>query len=126
MSQRRSFKTKEERERAHKLWEEEIRQKAIQVIKSYKVTLEGDRIWREARSLFRFSLPKKTRGLLLYSLLLPPESGKMTIAISTTPALVRLRPYLGQITKDLRSFPALGNNLRVNLASFDSLLGENQ
>jgi len=32
MKQRRHFKTKEERERAHELWGEEIRQKAVQVI----------------------------------------------------------------------------------------------
>jgi hypothetical protein len=124
MSRRRHLKTQEEREKAHQLWEEEIRQKAVRVIKSYKVTLGVERTWQLARSLFSRSLPRKTVGLLFHSVLLPPRNGKVTIAISTTPALRRLKPYLGQITKDLRLL--LGNNLQVNLASFESLLGENQ
>ena len=131
MSQQRQFKTQggravrrqrlcRRRERAHQLWEEEIRQKAVQVIKAYKVTLSVERIWQVARSLFSPSLPKKARGLLFHSVLLPPRNGKVTIAISTTAALRRLKPFLGQITKDLCLL--LGNNLQVNLASFDSLL----
>jgi hypothetical protein len=46
----------------------------------------------------------------------------VTITISTTSALVRLRPFLEQITKDLRLL--LDDNFQVNLSSFDSLLGE--
>lgn len=118
----RSFKTKEGRERAHQLWEEEIRQRAIRVINSYEVTLTVERTWQVARSLFTSSLPRKARGLLFHSVLLPPRNGKVTIAISTTPALRRLKPYLRQITKDLRD--VLGDHLQVNLASFDSLLKE--
>jgi hypothetical protein len=48
----------------------------------------------------------------------------VTIAISTTPALVRLKPFLAQISKDLRLL--LGDHLQVNLASFDSLLKESK
>ena len=118
----RSFKTKEGRERAHQLWEEEIRQRAIRVINSYEITLTVERTWQVARSLFTSSLPRKARGLLFHSVLLPPRNGKVTIAISTTPALRRLKPYLRQITKDLRD--VLGDHLQVNLASFDSLLKE--
>lgn len=120
--QQRSFKTKEHRKKAHQVWEEEIRQKAIQVIKAYGVTLEADRIWREARLLFQFSLPRKVGGLFLHALLLPARDDKVTIAISTTAALVRLRPFVGQMTKDLRLL--LGDSVQVNLASFDSLLNE--
>ena len=65
---------------------------------------------------------QKGRGLLFHSVLLPPRNGKVIIAISNAPALVRLRPLLGQINKDLRLL--LGDKLQVNLASFDSLLGE--
>lgn len=118
----RSFKTKEGRERAHQLWEEEIRQRAIRVINSYEITLTVERTWQVARYLFTSSLPRKARGLLFHSVLLPPRNGKVTIAISTTPALRRLKPYLRQITKDLRD--VLGDHLQVNLASFDSLLKE--
>jgi len=43
----------------------------------------------------------------------------VTIAVSTTPALVRLKPFLGQIAKDLRLL--LGNNLPLlnELAEYD-------
>ena len=122
MSQRTRFKTQEERERGYNLWGEEIRRKAIQVIKAYQVTPAVERIWREARRLFHFSLPGRTRGLLFHSVLLPPQDNKVTIAVSTTPALRRLKPLLAQITKDLKLL--LGNHLQVSLASFESLLGE--
>lgn len=124
MKQRGHFRTREEREKAHQLWEEWVRKKAIRVIRAYNVTLEVERTWQVARSLFSVSLPKKARGLLVHSVLLPPRNGKVTIAISTVSALVRLGPFLGQITKDLRLL--LGDNLQVNLASLDSLLGEGE
>ena len=122
MTQRRSFHTDEERQRAHQGWEQEIRRKAIRVIKACDVAPETDRIWREARFLFRFSLPRSTAGWLLFSLLLPPRKDTVTIAVPTTPALVRLRPFLSKIAKDLRLL--LGNDVQVDLASFDSLLEE--
>jgi hypothetical protein len=124
MTQRRSFHTDEERERAHQGWEEEIRRKAIWVIKACDVTLKMDRIWREARFLFRFSLPTSAAGWLGFSLLLPPRNGKVTIAVASTPVLIRLRPLLQQMTKDLRLL--LGESVQVDLASFDSLLEENR
>ena len=83
MKQRRHFKTQEGRQRAHQLSEEEIRQKAVRVIKSYKVTLAVERTRQVARSLFSPSLPKKARGPLFHSVLLPPRNGKVSIAIST-------------------------------------------
>jgi hypothetical protein len=86
----------------------------------YKATLEVERTWQVARSLFFPSLPKKAQGFLFHSVLLPPRNGKVTIAISTTPALVRLSPFLGLITKDLCLI--FGRNMQVNLASFDRLL----
>jgi hypothetical protein len=122
MTQRRTFNTDEERERAYQGWEEEIRRKAIRVIKACDVTPKTDRIWREARFLLRFSLPRSAASCLLFSLLLPPRNGKVTIAISTTPTLVRLGPLVGQIAKDLRLL--LGDNVQVDLASSDSLLEE--
>ena len=124
MTQRSSYHSDEERERAQEGWEEEIRQKAVRVIKACGVTLRADRIWREARFLFRFSLPACAAGWLGFSLLLPPRNGKVTIAVATTPALFRLRPLLQQMTKDLRLL--LGENVQVDLASFDSLLEENR
>ena len=120
MRQRRTFQSEEVRDKSHQCREEEIRQKAIRVIKAYGVTLKADRIWRDARILFRFSLPPESAGLLIYSLLLPPRNGNVTIAISTTSALVRLRPSLKQITKDL--YLLLGDGLQVHLSSFDRLL----
>jgi hypothetical protein len=122
MTQRRSFNADDERERAHQGWEEEIRRKAIRVIKACDVTPKTDRIWREARFLFRFSLPRSAAGWLLFSLLLPPRKDNVTIAIPSTPALVRLRPFLGQIATDMRLL--LGADVQVDLASFDSLLEE--
>jgi hypothetical protein len=122
MKQRRHFKTREGREKAHRLWEGEIRQKAVRVIQSYKVILEVERTWQVACSLFPPSLPRKARGLLFHSVLLSSRNGKVTIAISTTPALRHLKPFLGQMTKDLRLL--LGDHLRVNLASFSLLEGK--
>ena len=121
MRQRRTFQSAEGREKVHQRPEEEIRQKAIRVIRAYGVTLKADRMWREARTLFRFSLGQNGVGLL-YSLLLPPRNGKVTIAISTTSALVRLRPCLGRMTEDLRLL--LGDQFQVEMASFDRLLSE--
>ena len=120
MRQRRTFQSEEVRDKSHQCREEEIRQKAIRVIKACGVTLKADRIWRETRFLFRFSLPKKVGGLLLYSLLLPPRNGKVIIAISTTSGLVRLRPCLGRMTEDLRLLS--GDRLQVQMASFARLL----
>ena len=122
MRQRRTFQSEAVREKVRQRWEEEIRQKAIRVIKAYGVTPEADRIWREARTLFRFSLGQNSGGLLLYSLLLPSRNGKVIIAISRSSALVRLRPCLGRMTEDLRLL--LGDQLQVEIASFDRLLWE--
>lgn len=123
MTQRQHFKTKADREKAHKAWEEEIRQKAIQVIKVYRVTPSVERIWQQAHWLFGFSIPRKPVGLLFHSVLLPPQNRQVTIAIATTPALRLLKPFLAQIAKDLHLL--LSNRPRVNLAAFDTLLGKN-
>ena len=76
MKQRRHFKTKEERGRAHQLWEEEIRQKAVRVIKSYQVTLEVERTWQVARSLFSTSLPKRPEVFYSTPFFSLPERGR--------------------------------------------------
>jgi len=86
MTQRQRFKTQVEREKAHKAWKEAIREKATQVIRAYKVTPSVERTWQQARWLFGFSLPRKTVGFHFHAVLLPPQDGKATIAISTATA----------------------------------------
>ena len=88
MSYPRRHFDKQQQETRHNEWEEDVRSKAVRVIKRYEVALPDDRIWTETRRELSSLgvLSRYAHAALFHSLMLLPKRKWVTVSVHSTKA----------------------------------------